>query len=352
MLSGLPLKNYIRSKGTILPSLEGKLSGQAHDYMCAFCDNPHGGQPLIRYAVKGSSLGATFTGAFLCWDCQEEVARLEETVSGPPPKSTLFDGIADTTVDRIELYSVHQKFDPTVDFHLNWREEPSSHTCYFCKGAAVDNYVDIPVPVRITPDDVNGGKVRMCISCRLAAETLFSDPVGYTHQVSYLDRCVKCQDSYLIDMDELEYRKSAPGTMDLHMCPDCVADELMREKSIVVYATDNPLKRFLDHECAYCKEPFLIDVTILREVLHKWHYSSQNKVMCEDCYDGSVGGPVHVFRISGSHFYRLFKKKLDREEKFVVVETKDGKRITTVIDTDITDFIITLHESATKHLLF
>lgn len=337
MSNGSNLARYIKSKGILLPDLSKKLAGEAYEFMCAFCDNPHGGQPLIRYAVPGTSLGAVFTGAFLCWDCQEEVEKMCENIGGPPPKSTLFDGVEDTTIGRVELYAVHQKFDQTVDFHFGWREEPSSKSCYFCKGPALEGYANIPVPVRIHPNDVNGGDVRMCADCRILCERLFG--TQHTYPTAKLERCAKCHGSYLIDMEELEYRKSPPGTSELHMCPDCVAEELTYPKDRIVYETENPLKRFLEHTCEYCDSPFLVDVTVLRSVLFKWHMSKAKKLMCEQCFEGSPDGPVIVFEVNTTKF-RVYENgpgyaiiyKVGSETKFLSTDKNS-----------LSDFIVLLH---------
>jgi transcription elongation factor Elf1 len=314
------LRIYINSKGLVIPKgLPNFFEDGKFSLRCPFCENSHDGQPLLRYAKRGSTEGTTFTGAYLCWECEEKVQQMVNALDGPPPKSSLFDEMEDSAKGRIELYYKHGKFDSSVDHHYHWHNSGASRICYFCKNIASESYAEIPVPLRGEANHFTGGLVRICGTCQVYMHTNF----GHEDQAApsgVLQRCASCKESYLIDYVELEYRKMPPAFAktfsELFMCPECAVDEAERASNA------DPEERFTTHHCDYCTEYFMIDKLLLESVTKKWHYSSKGKLMCDKCYGGSSEGPAAVFTIDNST-YRIYRCENGYE---VEINAQQGSR--------------------------
>lgn len=342
------LKRYLSSKGLILPkNIDDFKPRGAKSYMCVFCDSPHSGQPLVKYAVRGATVGATFTTTFTCWDCAEDILLMENGLNGPKAKGGLFDEMEDTTSARLTAYYRYGKFDASVDYHYEHSDSPSSKTCYFCKEAALEDYAHIHTPVRSDADHFTGGTVRMCASCRTECEVSFGKSAHEPLDImgaSQLVRCPVCTSSYLIDTYEVEYRHIKPGTVGLHMCPECVQDQVVDSAPCRILNTEDRTRRFIQHTCEYCDDKFLVDATIARTVLYKWHLSSNKKLMCDTCASGT-DGPLVALRVKGL-IIRIYKegKQLKINTYFPTGEIKAK-----VVEGDIYDIILNLYKDTPDH---
>lgn len=338
------LRRYISSKGLVVPSdIDDFKPRGSKSYMCVFCDSPHSGQPLVKYAVRGATVGATFTTAFTCWDCAEETLLMENDLKGPKAKGGLFDEMEDTTKARLEAYYRYGKFDSSVDYHYIHSDTPSSKTCYFCKDVALEDYAEIQTPVRSDADNFTGGAIRMCKSCRVECEHSFGkskhEPLDIMG-ASQLVRCSMCTDHYLIDTYEVEYRHIAPGTVNLHMCPECYHDQVTNSPPCRLLNSEDRTRRFIQHVCEYCEDKFLVDASIQRSVLYKWHMSADKRFMCDTCAAGT-DGPITAIKIK-SRVIRLYSVP----DGIKVVTTLPTGEIKTVVENvGILDLIFDLYNS-------
>jgi len=322
------LERYINSKGQALPpEFYRYKAGGDKDHLCPFCQERNQSFPVLFFPTRGTTEGAHFTTAYMCWPCSEEVVLMESELLGPPVRGGLFDQIEDSARSRLELLAKFGKFDLSVDqhyIHLDPYAFPNSRCCYACK-ERTDNYLLVSAPVRGDSSQLSGGNVRICTSqcvpfahAEYGLNLKMDTPQPHGPNLIAICAVPNCGDIYFIDPHEAEYRGSyKDDSINKHMCPACAYSYLVGSgandgeppnRGRLILDIDPVTTRYYEHECEYCTDLFLVDATLLPKLLIESFISRDKLKMCARCHGGIEGGPVHV-SILGTTFIGYYPHK-------------------------------------------
>ena len=341
------LRRYLNSLGAELPPdhtdfQEGAIFGRE----CLFCNEPHSGAPVFKYHPIQQTRQST--GCHACNECDTLIMPM---IKKEYPQLFSEDVDIGKTVDfeegdwgnrqyKINLYNTTEEFDNTVKHYLIHKSDPLLK-CYFCgnKAVTVDRTLKVPVS---DSHILDGGRVKVCESC---SSELWNNEDSNVHIQS---KCSYCGAGYLVKRDEFD-RRHLNRTVGKHMCPECTYNGIVQEQSKFSVLNDitnenEPYYRFIHKNCDICREPIVLDLTLLHSKLIQIHSIENSRgIRCHLCYIFKIKDVktqiltsfndlyVMVYKLDKNWTYKL-SKIVNNEEKVLLKPSFSEYRATDLLE--------------------
>jgi len=287
---------YLESIGVeIPPDIELFEKDSEREYDCVLCGELHDEFVFVQVYPIQERLRPT--SACLCQDCNNYVKQM--LLVNLPHLLDEYIQITDTskiidkrytvgdTKNRILAYSLTGKF--PEDTYKRFRHLKTTdyyaldylHTCPFCNTQTEQGGLIVNVPVHHDSLTISGGAIAICRQCEF-------DPNlrDVPESTDKSETCATCQRIYHVTKEEKELRVNMK-TSGRHMCPSCT-HELLTSNNVPdiiedeSYRGQEPPNRFVTKKCMSCSNHFMVDRTILPEILAQSHVIN-NKLVCTPC---------------------------------------------------------------------
>lgn len=338
------IRKYIEYGGTRMPSdFDLFKIGGPKEGLCVMCRSAeHAHFPVYIFKSRLNASGAIFTKTHACAMCAEDILDMERNIEGAPDiRGSLFGPPVNGEEERVRLFIEDGRFDSSVHNHyqhLDTQDFPQVSRCYLCKKKVSDKAAGmdlerwgrmkshiVRVPVSMG-EEFTGGDILICHGCLTTKLESSIDFDGL--ELSSMKRaveviCVKCENRYLIDTSEHEYRQHS-GNLNFH-CPACAYNEFINKPPSPIKGEEEPYKRLIQRFCGFCNSIFHVDHMMPYDHNKQNFVSKDGRLMCEDCIGASGESPIVCMSIGGGSLVLIYSAK--SPNKYKVVLQNSSRRV-------------------------